>query len=362
MCKGKNEPGGPYRCSGHARTARDIAQAKADVATSAWERADADHTTACNKYEAALTEAGIHDPITRLLGHGDADLDEQQRARLDALAADCEAAGVRLAESDVARSAAQEALAQREDEYRATPDGAAEAARDLERAAAVDSSSPMVADKGKHQRYITQQMRRLQAAEQQMANEAADRATRWNNGNSKPPVRAAFPGGQHVIGRSGQVSKAGFIVATSGMHGSYTNTFGYDPDSQETEHSSGDPDYMVRTSQMQLVREDMDGQRRRLTVPMHTTGCTDTNTAAPTVREALATAVARADSYNPDYATWARNNGYDATDHGWRGSSSYTLGRAAHKEARNAHERIRSFLDDGEYTMIADELRDREAV
>ncbi|MDN5757153.1 MAG: hypothetical protein L0H59_01270, partial [Tomitella sp.] len=203
MCKGKNEPGGPYRCSGHARAARDAAQAKVNAATSEWEHADAALTNAGETYQAALEEAGITDPVAALLGeHDGPGVDEAQRKRLDDLAAASEAASARYAAADKDRTAAQELLTQREDEYRATPDGAAEAARDLERATAV-GSTPMIVDKAKHQQYVAQQMRKLQAAEQQMANEGAERAARWDNGNSKPPVRAAFPGGQHVVGNSG---------------------------------------------------------------------------------------------------------------------------------------------------------------
>lgn len=353
MCIGTNERGGPYRCSGHMRAARDKARGRVENV----EKAVADNATQIAEREQAqaailTSEASGDNAFLALLHDPKEILPTDSYNRYHELETELAGLHDRRAALAAERDRDQQVLDQCEDDYRATRQGIGEAMRDLQRleSAPVDPES-------RHLRMLA--LRRgladIQKAENRMAEEGFARQQRWGT-SDKPVVRGAETGAQTTLSGTARLSAAGILVHEADIHGSYNNTFTPDPDGMEGPNSPGSGDRAIRHSRMEIVRPDGD-ERRRMTVPMHTP-TTYGDTSGPTVRKALLSAVDRAERYTPDYATWAKENGYDATDRGWTGSQSYSFGREAHKEARHLKVRVRRFLDQDEYKMLAEETRD----
>ncbi|WP_137726327.1 hypothetical protein [Prescottella subtropica] len=356
MCKSSNEPGGPYRCSGHARTARDRAAAKVTQLESRTDELDAHLSHIDGQRDALLNKAADEqglDDLDRLFASIDATTGDTDNLPdgVAELNAETTALQAERNKTEAALQAARADLATREDEYRATPDGIGEAAARAERLA--HGYTPTHGDKKKREHALRNELKQISRAEQQMSNEADERRHRWGQ-QAVPIVRGAFPGGQYQLGPNTPLSRSGMLVHEAGMTGSYTNTYEPDPD------GFGDDGDLIKRTRMDIVRSDnQDGRRTRMAVPVYTSNSSSTDNSAPTVREALLSAVGRADRYDADYPTWARNNGYETTPDpdGHDSTRAYRRGVAAHKEAAVLKERLSRFLDDGEYQALAAETR-----
>jgi hypothetical protein len=353
MCLGKNDKGGPYRCSGHMRAARDRAQAAVSELESKCAEADAiasnlrtlqqkivdEHLPESERFFASLT--GLSDDQLNAMPEADRDLYNKLAGKLDWQHERREKFGTQLED-------AKTKLVKAEDDYRATPDGAGEAMRDVEQLAA----SLTTADSdGQRKLAVNQALMRLHDAETRMAQEGFERRDRWGSTETVPAVRAAQTGAQAEIRSGERISPSGIVVQEAAMHGTYSNSFTPDPDGMETA-GSGSGDNAIRRSRVDIVRGDTNV---RTTIPMDQSS-TYHDTSGPTIRQTIASAVERAERYDPDYAAWAREHGFHATDQGWAGSASYSLGRGAHKEAKAVSTRIRRFLEPHEYEAIAKEL------
>jgi hypothetical protein len=353
MCLGQNDKGGPYRCSGHMRAARDRAHAAVTELDGECTKSDTiannlrtlqqqtieEHIPESERFVASL--AGVSEEQLAAMPEQARDLYitlngklDWQRERRDKLGTQLDGAKTRLAKA--------------EDDYRATPDGAGEAMRDVERLAASLTTSE---SEGQRKLAMNQALMRLHEAENRMAQEGFERRDRWGSTETVPAVRAAQTGAQTDIRSGERISPAGIVVHEAAMHGTYSNSFTSDPEGMETA-GSGSGEYAIRKSRVEVVRGDTNV---RVTIPMRESS-TYHDTSGPTIRQTIASAVERAEKYNPDYPTWARENGFHTTDQGWAGSASYSLGRDAHKEAKAVSSRIRRFLDSHEYEAIAKEL------
>lgn len=353
MCLGTNDQGGPYRCSGHMRTARDKALNRMQNELETMR--DYDRLIAEKEREQTTiiaTAAPDQNSFLALLHEPQEILPTDAYNRYQKL--DTELIEDRENRDFIAQGHRRrlEVLDQAEADYRATPDGIGEAMRELRRleTAPVDPESRHLRIKA-----LREGLSDIQKAENRMAQEGFTRQQRWGT-SDKPVVRGAETGAQTTITGTSRISAAGILVHEADMHGTYNNTFTPDPDGMEDAHSPASGDRAIRHSKMEIVRPDGD-TRRRITIPMHTP-TTYGDTSGPTVRDALLSAVDRSERYTPDYAAWARDNGYDATDQGWTGSASYSLGREAHKEAWRVKVRVRRFLDVDEYKMLAEEAHD----
>lgn len=356
MCKSSSEPGGPYRCSGHARAARDRAAVKVTELEGRADELDAHVSHLEGQRDTLLDKAAAEhglDELDRLFASIDAAAGDTDNLPDGVAELNAEIATIHAERSKTADAlmSARADLSARDDEYRATPDGIGEAAARAEQLA--HGYTPDRDDKKKREQALRQALKQVSHAENRMITEADERRSRWGQ-QAGPMVRGAFPGGQYQLGPTTPLSRSGMLVNETGMTGSYTNTFEADPD------GFGDEGDLIKRTRMEIVRADTgDGRRQRMVVPVYTANCNSVDSSAPTVRAALLSAVDRAERYDDDYPTWARNHGYETAPDpdGHDSTRAYRRGVAAHKEAAQLKERLSRFLDDSEYQGLAAEAR-----
>lgn len=356
MCIGSYEPGGPRRCSYHARKRRDDTAAHCDAAQRRVTALTSKLEDASRQVDDVYREAGVtRNPFHEITGSDErfAGLSDEQRHRVqqaetlrEEVASKVAAAGATLHRREAAADKAR-------DEYFTTREGVGVLAADMDRLALLHAQETDTDKRSELAVELRSTMRKLADSEQAMLNEQRRIEQRWGL-RQRPQVRGARLG----VGDAGEQGNAAALVAAGRcMSGSYTNTFRPDPDAQATPDSVPDGDARLRCSRMELVRTTPSGDRLSLTIPVELSSGDERG--GPSVAQALNHAVSMAESYDADYSSWAQAHHYETDPKApWCGSRSYSEGRAAWETAQRVREGVVKFLAPSDYSMIRRQLRE----
>jgi hypothetical protein len=352
MCVGKNQRGGPKRCSPHARATYETSSAALTAAENELAATEAILAAKRADIDSLYEMSGLsRNPFFEIIGDDQrfGNMPEERRTALIRLEAEEQGAARAVMAATDQVTTAQAAKLDAENDYFCTREGIGVLTSKLDTLSLEYACETDRARKQALSQDVRQTARRVSEIEQSMLNTQRERAQRWGM-PQQPPVRGARLGLERA-------DKAALVAISGEVTGSYTNTRRPDPDAQSGPDSPPEGGATLRCSRMTLSRRMPDGSRRELVCPVEIAN--DDDTSGPSVCQTLRTAVARADSYDDNYERWAAAHHYAPTPRSpaeWGGSRSYEEGRRAHTLAGQIRTRIDKFLEPHEYRLIRSEL------
>lgn len=349
MCRSSNEPGGPKRCSAHARDALYTAEVYLEASKVAQQHHLKQDEDLFHKQEALLASSGAAPGeimMAQLTGEYDglSGLSTADRDRLNDLTKERHEVATQIGRDDAICKRREEQVAEATANYHATPEGLGVLAASIDRKALAYSRTDDLDQRQQLKSEIDSTVRALAQSEQRMWNEKGRRDAVWSSSEPPPPRGAR-------LGIEGGEQTARFVVDNN-VTGAFTYTFRPDPDAQEFDGDNYAGIGQLQESQLTLTRKTKDGKYHRLRVPMEQP-VVEGETRAPTVVSAIRRAHDVASCYHPDYETWAKAAVVETKPGPWRGSRSYKEAHSAWIRAGQIKEQYEKFTNRAEREQLA---------